>query len=40
MNEKQKLIMDELFSCSDAKYHDMFLELAEYCISLGYNLPQ
>jgi hypothetical protein len=37
MNEKHRVILNELLSNIDVKYKDMFLELAEYAISLGYN---
>jgi hypothetical protein len=37
MNEKQKAVLDELLSGINEKYHAMFLELAEYAISFGYN---
>lgn len=37
MNEKHRVILNELLSNIDVKYNEMFLELAEYAISLGYN---
>ncbi|MBK1810696.1 hypothetical protein JHL18_08605 [Clostridium sp. YIM B02505] len=37
MNEKQQSILNELLSNIDLKYNTMFLELAEYAISLGYT---
>jgi hypothetical protein len=37
MNEKQKLILAELLTGIDDPYHAIFLELAEYAVSLGYN---
>lgn len=38
MNDKQKSVLDELFlHMNDMNYKAIFLELAEYAISLGYN---
>ncbi|GFZ33305.1 hypothetical protein CSC2_38310 [Clostridium zeae] len=37
MNEKQRSILNELLSYIDLKYNSMFLDLAEYAISLGYT---
>lgn len=37
MNEKQKAIMDELYSCIDNNYREMLVDLVEYTVSLGYH---
>lgn len=37
MNEKQTKVMDELFSCIGSDYHEIYMDLTEYAISLGYN---
>ncbi|GKU25228.1 hypothetical protein [Clostridium folliculivorans] len=37
MNEKHRSILNELLSTIDLKYSGVFLQLAEYAISLGYN---
>lgn len=37
MNEKQQKVMEELFTCMDNSYKDIFAHLAEYAVALGYN---
>lgn len=37
MNNKQSIVLEELLTTMDENYKSLFLELAEYAISLGYN---
>lgn len=37
MNEKQKMVMEELFDSMGDSHRAIFEELTEYAISLGYN---